>query len=88
MNNGPCRPCMQKLNQLMEIDFVLVELLLYLDTHPNDSRAMREFCSVSKKHQRLMREYQDKCAMITVANCKDELPWRWIEEPWPWEIEY
>lgn len=89
MSNGLGRVCMQRLERLMEIDFVLYELLLYLDTHPNDSRAMREFCIMAERHHRMMMEYQQNCALLVpFHNCEDEIPWRWIEEPWPWEIEY
>jgi spore coat protein JB len=35
----------------------------------------------------LKEEYQKKYAPLTheiVSKC----PWEWIEEPWPWEIDY
>lgn len=88
MSNCLSRPCMQRLHQLMEIDFVLYELLLYLDTHPDDSKALREFCAMAERHHRMMMEYQENCAILMAFHCKDELPWQWIEQPWPWEIEY
>lgn len=90
MANVLSRPCMERLERLMEIDFVLYELLLYLDTHPDDSRAMRQFCNMVERHHQMMMEYQQNCAMLVpFQQCEnDEMPWRWINEPWPWEIEY
>ncbi|MEH7495492.1 spore coat protein CotJB, partial [Neobacillus niacini] len=33
----------QMLEQLQAVDFVLVELQLYLDTHPDDLEAIKQF---------------------------------------------
>ena len=33
----------QDLEEIQAIDFALVELTLYLDTHPNDQQAMQQF---------------------------------------------
>lgn len=39
----------QLLKEIQAIDFVLVELNLYLDTHPNDYDAIEQFNNYSQK---------------------------------------
>lgn len=39
----------QLLENLQELDFVLVELTLYLDTHPDDTAAINQFNDFSYK---------------------------------------
>lgn len=64
-------------------DFALTELGLYLDTHPNDNKALclfRKYANISKN---LKDAYQKVYGPLT-----QDFPcnkWRWLEEPWPWE---
>jgi len=81
------RDRLKMLKEIMAIDFSLVELNLYLDTHPMDQKALRlhnEYVMISKK---LCEEYQKEHALLTHKFTSD-CPWEWIEEPWPWEIDY
>ena len=59
MYGAPRRPapqqkagsCEELMRAIMEADFFAVDLKLYLDTHPNDKRALemfREACCVSR----------------------------------------
>ena len=69
--------------QLRAYKFSIVELGLYLDTHPDDEKALclhREYC---KKAKDLEDKYQKMFGPLTIYYpCKK---WRWLEEPWPWE---
>lgn len=81
------RERLDMLKEIMALDFTGVELNLYLDTHPMDQRALAIHNDNVVKLKMLEEEYQKKYAMLThehVSNC----PWNWIEEPWPWEINY
>lgn len=73
------------LNELMKYDFAVYELVLFLDTHPHDTKALEMYRCVSEKAQKLRLEYESKFGAIspdTVKNCDH---WTWIESPWPWE---
>ncbi len=71
--------------QLMTLGFVLVDLGLYLDTHPGDTEAL-------ELHNNLVRMYKAETAsyekahgpitMFTEMNGR----YTWINEPWPWEV--
>lgn len=39
----------QMLEEIQAIDFVIVELNLYLDTHPDDTAAIKQFNEATKK---------------------------------------
>ncbi|MCL1864128.1 MAG: spore coat associated protein CotJA [Defluviitaleaceae bacterium] len=60
------------MSELMVLDFVCLELRLYLDTNPNDSTASE-----------LYKEYQAKSAQAK-QNLSNE---DWVFSPWPWEGE-
>ncbi len=81
------REGLELLKEIMAIDFSLVELNLYLDTHPLDQRAQRlqnEYVTICKD---LKEKYEEDYAPLTHVYAS-ECPWGWIEEPWPWEINY
>lgn len=69
----------------MEYDFAEYELNLYLDTHPEDLKALRFFNKVSNKAKELRKLYEEKFGPITASENNSEDSWRWIENPWPWD---
>ncbi len=75
------------LREIMEVEFVLVETNLYLDTHPNDERALRLHNSYSQKHHELKSLYEAKYGLLTFIGMSG-CPWSYINEPWPWEINF
>ena len=75
------------LEEIQAIGFVLIELNLYLDTHPDDERALREFNSYGQKLQRLKTQYEALYGpLLSSGFSPSQYPWRWIEEPWPWDM--
>ncbi|WP_425447586.1 spore coat protein CotJB [Dethiothermospora halolimnae] len=75
------------LEDLMAIEFCLVETNLYLDTHPTDERALRLHNSFVKKHDELKCMYENKYGPLTHQSMS-RCPWEYIKGPWPWEIDY
>lgn len=68
------------------VGFLLVDLTLYLDTHPFDREAMEYFNHYSRIHQNMMQEFAAKYYPLTLATaegCHKE--WRWGLAPAPWE---
>lgn len=73
----------EMLEQIKCYNFAVVELALYLDTHPDDERALCLHRKYTKELKELRDKYQKVYGPLTI-----EFPcnkWRWIEEPWPWE---
>ena len=46
------------LDQIRAIEFMTIDLNLYLDTHPDDCRAMNEYNYYVRQLQSLKREYE------------------------------
>ena len=85
-NHSECDRDMRRqemIDQIKCLDFAIIELGLYLDTHPEDQRALcmhREYC---KQVKDLKDKYQKMYGPLTIFYPCSK--WRWLEEPWPWE---
>jgi len=71
--------------QIMKYDFAANELVLFLDTHPCDLKALEMHEAVVKKSNRLKEAYVEKFGPITSDDVKSKETWTWINSPWPWE---
>lgn len=75
------------LKELQETDFVLVELNLYLDTHPLDTQAIQQFNQFSQKRQQLASRFEMAFGpLLHFGHSFSRAPWQWIETPWPWQV--
>lgn len=92
MYNGcGCEPertidCEQREEMLQQIrcyDFAINELALYLDTHPDDEKALCLHRKYAKQARDLKDKYQKVYGPLTINYPCNK--WRWLEEPWPWE---
>ena len=73
----------EMINRIKTLNFAIIELGLYLDTHVNDEKAIclhRKYC---KEYRELTDKYQKVYGPLTIQFPCNK--WRWIEEPWPWE---
>lgn len=75
------------LRRLQEADFVLVELTLYLDTHPDDLQAVQQFNQMSFYRQQLACQYEnDYGPLLQFGHSPSRFPWDWKNAPWPWQV--
>lgn len=83
-NNNSCDNTRKEmLMKIKEYDFALDELNLYLDTHPDDAKALCLHNNYSRTLRDLETEYQRVYGPLTANYPCNK--WRWLEEPWPWE---
>ncbi len=66
--------------------FALHEAVLFLDTHPDDKKAMEYFRRTQIKRDAAIADYEQKYGPLTAAATKSA-GWNWIDNPWPWQIE-
>lgn len=79
----------QMLKEIMSHEFTAIDLTLYLDTHPNDCKALGEYNHISHILKILKNAYEQCYGPLAVfGSTPSQYPWRWIDEPWPWQIEY
>lgn len=69
--------------KIMEETFIINDLNLYLDVHPNDMDMYKEFSKHEKMLNKYIMEYQEKYNSIVLNSQKSK--YDWINNPWPWE---
>lgn len=67
------------------VDFVLVELTLYLDTHPHDCSAMEYFNHYNRIKHQLEKEFSMKYFPLNKNLADSSNEWKWGAAPLPWE---
>lgn len=75
------------LEQIRAVDFAVIELGLFLDTHPADENALKDFKTLAETHERLHKQYEAKYGPLTMMHptAATENCWLWINDPWPWD---
>ena len=71
------------MQKIMEYKFSLIDLGLYLDTHPCDTKALCLHREYGKKYKEITDRYQRVYGPLTMAYPCNK--WRWVELPWPWQ---
>lgn len=73
--------------KIYEYDFAIHELVLFLNSNPDNRRALELLCEYRKKRDELIAEYEDKFGdyIVTVDDVPTSCPWKWVQGPWPWE---
>ena len=72
---------------IQQLDFALVELTLYLDTHPDDMEAIRQFNELAYESRMAKRNYEEQYGpLLQYGGSYSGYPWTWNDSPWPWQI--
>lgn len=78
------------LQKVQQMDFVVVELTLYTDTHQNDEDALKQWREAIKDAAAVRKEYENKFGPISLMSVPSkqalEVGWRWNQAPWPWQL--
>lgn len=75
------------MHRLQTIDFVLVELTLYLDTHPDDMQAIQQFNQTALQRRQIACEYENEYGpLLQYGQSYSRYPWDWNTAPWPWQV--
>jgi spore coat protein JB len=87
MNTSVNEEYYKLLRELQTLDFVVVELTLYLDTHPNDMPAIQQFNQFTQKRQQLAAAFELKFGpLLQFGHSFSRYPWQWSQDPWPWQV--
>ena len=74
------------LNELMQLDFMAVDIALYLNTHPEDKKSIEEYNKVIKTADIVREKYETVygplCSFRSVSGMDK---FNWIDDPWPWQ---
>ena len=75
------------MKRVQMFDFILDELNLYLDTHPNDKNALDYFTQYQYLKNDAVNQYEARFGPLRAEDSMGEDYFDWIKGPWPWESE-
>ena len=73
------------LAELQALDFAIVELALYLDTHREDQGALEVYRKYQELYDRCREVYEKKYGPLNHISARDG-GYTWLDDPWPWEL--
>lgn len=79
-NNASCEELMRA---IMEADFFAQDLKLYLDTHPDDTRAVEMFREAVRQSKACKAAFEDSFYPLTSDSAGTEGCWDWFNGVWP-----
>ena len=82
-NNNMSREMMMQ--RVREAAFALIDIGMYLDTHPDDEKAMDYYNKYQQMYKEAVRDYEEHFGPIRVNGVNTCDGWTWTEGPWPWE---
>lgn len=71
--------------QLQAIEFVILELSLYLDTHPENKEALHLYRKYQQMYDAAKKQYTKNIRPLCHMNPSEDTKYTWISDPWPWE---
>ncbi|RCX13877.1 spore coat protein JB [Anaerobacterium chartisolvens] len=72
------------LKEVMAADFTVIDLNLYLNTHPCEHKTIMFYNAAVQRAKFLRDSFERMYGPLTPFTCM-RCPWPWIESPWPWE---
>ena len=74
------------LAELQALQFVLVELGLYLDAHQDDKEAFALFQKYAAMEKEGRRRYETMYGPLTQTAAASSADYTWLNDPWPWNF--
>lgn len=75
------------LEQIQAYNFAAYDMLLYLDTHPEDKTAFEMYRELVAKTKSLKAQYEKTNGPLSAFAAADADSFTWLNSPWPWEKE-
>lgn len=86
--NGYCEQ-REMIIEISKICFAIIEMTMYLDTHPYDLDAIEQCNRYLNKKRQLEREYCSKYEPLSINDITGSgKEWNWALQPAPWERGY
>ena len=78
----------QLLRWITMLGFCHDDMVLYLDTHPDDTDALAYANQCAELLRNAVHTYEEQYGMLTVKPDQNVQEWNWVQTPWPGEGGY
>ncbi len=80
--------CEELMAQITQCEFILIDINLYLDTHPGCERAISDYNCYAQQLHALKKLYDENCGPLqnfgnSINNCDSR--WLYAYQPFPWQ---
>ena len=75
------------MTDLQALDFVVLELGTYLDTHPDDAEAFALFKQYVTLAKNTRESYERTSGPLKQKSAANDERYSWLQDPWPWNYE-
>ena len=75
------------MQEIMMINFAIIDMNLYLDLNPNDFEMLQKFQNLVTKSNEKENEYIRLYGPLTLKETNGKNKFNWIDDPWPWQRE-
>lgn len=75
--------CEELMRAIMEADFFAQDLKLYLDTHPDDTRAVEMFREAVRQSKACKAAFEDSFWPLVADSAGENGTWDWPNGIWP-----
>lgn len=82
-NNNSNASCEELMRAIMEADFFAQDLKLYLDTHPDDTRAVEMFREAVRQSKACKAAFEDSFWPLVADSAGTNGNWDWFNGVWP-----
>lgn len=79
--------CTALKTRFKQVEFALVDVILYLDAYPDCAKALAYYHRLLDEREQLLTAINEQCGPMTNLGNLSTDAWRWIEGPWPWMID-
>ncbi len=87
MENNKSREALLK--KISILDFMAVDLHLFLDTHPNDKEVIEKYNNIIQEADSLRYEFEEMYGpLCSFRSISSENEFKWIDCPWPWQKDF
>ena len=77
------------LKRLTMLDFMAVDMQLFLDTHPDDTNAIAKYNSIIREADNLRAQYEKSVGpLFSFRSYSPTENFQGIDNPWPWENKF
>ena len=77
------------LKRLTMLDFMAVDMQLFLDTHPDDTNAIAKYNSIIREADNLRAQYEKSVGpLFSFRSYSPTENFLWVDNPWPWENKF